>query len=200
MPRPLKRIGIYAGTFDPVHTGHIAFALQAVAAGNLDRVYFLPERQPRNKPGSTHFGHRVAMLKRAAAPHQQFDILELVEPNFSVQRTLAELKRLFGDDDLVFLFGSDVMADLAAWPHAKQLLRDNELIIGLREQDDRASLHAIIERWPVQPKVVTILASYAPEVSSGKVRAALRRRKSTKGLLPSVERYSDHHWLYVSLG
>lgn len=194
-----KRIGIYAGTFDPVHAGHVSFALQAVEAAQLDNVYFLPERQPRGKQGATHFGHRVAMLERAAKPHKQFDVLEMVEPNFSVQRTLPGLRRQFADDELVFLFGSDVAVGLDNWPHVDRLLASGELVIGLRNQDDRASLHSIIETWPTQPKVVTILASYAPEVSSGKVRNALRHRRSAEGLLTSVERYSDRHWLYVSL-
>jgi len=195
----MNRLGIYAGTFDPVHSGHIAFALQALQAAQLDKIYFLPERQPRGKPGSTHFGHRVAMLKRALAPYKQFEILELVDVNFSVQRTLPQLKKQFESSALVFLFGSDVVARLADWQNAERLLSGGELVIGLRNQDDRASLHAIIETWPAQPKVVNILASYAPKVSSGKVRAALRRHQSAKGVLTSVERYSNHHWLYVSL-
>ena len=45
----MARIGIYAGTFDPVHAGHVAFALQSLEAAKLDRVYFLPERRPRGK-------------------------------------------------------------------------------------------------------------------------------------------------------
>ncbi len=195
----MKRIGIYAGTFDPVHGGHISFALQAAAAARLNRVYFLPERQPRGKQGATHFGHRVAMLKRAARPHKQFDVLELVEPNFSVARTLPALRRQFAGDQLVFLLGSDVVPGLADWPHADRLLADGELVIGLRNRDKRANLHAIVESWPAQPRAVTILASYAPKVSSGTVRDALRRRQPADGLLTSVERYSDHHWLYVSL-
>src|SRR4051812_40769392 len=82
-----KRIGIYAGTFNPVHTGHVAFALQAVKEANLDEVYFVPERQPRGKAGVEHFGHRVAMLKRALRPYKQFDVLELVDVNMTVNRT-----------------------------------------------------------------------------------------------------------------
>jgi nicotinate-nucleotide adenylyltransferase len=194
-----KRIGIYAGTFDPVHAGHVSFALQAIAAAKLDRVYFLPERRPRDKQHVEHFGHRVAMLNRAAAPHPQFGVLELVDVSFSVKRTLAWLERAVAGDQLVFLFGSDVVPGLAAWPQADRLLAGSELVIGLRHQHDRAGIHKIIEAWPVQPLAVTMFASHAPDVSSGLVREALRTHRSTRGLLTSVERYSDHHWLYVSL-
>lgn len=194
------RIGIYAGTFDPVHTGHITFALQSVKAAQLDRVYFLPERRPRNKQAPTHFGHRVAMLKRAARPHAQFEVLDrLVDTNFTVKRTLGELRRIFEGDELVFLFGSDVLEHLPEWPDAEQLLTSSELVIGLRAGDDRDRLRLAIESWPVLPKALTMFESYAPNVSSGQVREALRNRRPAPGLLSSIERYSDRHWLYVSL-
>lgn len=194
------RIGIYAGTFDPVHSGHIAFALQAIEAAKLDMVYFLPERQPRGKHQVEHFGHRVGMLERALKPHPQLEVMELVDVNFSIKRTLPQLKQRFKSTQLVFLFGSDIVPGLAGWPHAAQLLKDNELIIGIRSRDNREDLRAIIESWKTQPKSVTMFDSYAPDVSSGIVREALRKGQlKVPGLLTSVERYSDRHWLYVSL-
>lgn len=193
------RIGIYAGTFDPVHGGHIAFALQALQAAELDKVCFLPERRPRAKEQVEHFGHRVAMLNRATKPYPEFEVLEFVDVSFSVERTLPQLRRMFPKSELVFMFGSDVVASLADWPRAKELLKASELVVGLRFEDDRAKIRAIVESWPTQPKTVTVFDSFAPKVSSGKVREALRRRQPTEGLLKSVERYSDHHWLYVSL-
>lgn len=195
----MKRIGIYAGTFDPVHAGHIAFAVQAMQVAKLDKVYFLPERRPRAKQQVEHFGHRVAMLNKAIKPHPQFEVMELVDVSFNTERTLPFLKNQFPGADLVFLFGSDVIPGLADWPKADRLLKSGELVIGLRSQNDRAEIHSIVEAWPVQPKTVTIFDSYAPDVSSGKVRDALRKRKATDGLLKSVERYSNHNWLYVSL-
>jgi nicotinate-nucleotide adenylyltransferase len=193
------RVGIYAGTFDPVHSGHVAFALQALQAVRLDGVLFLPERRPRAKQQVEHFGHRVAMLNRALKPYPEFDVLELVDVSFSVERTLPQLRQRFPKAELVFMFGSDVIAGLGEWPHAKQLLRAGELVIGLRFEDDRAKIHKIIENWPSQPKAVTIFDSFAPKVSSSQVREALRNRQSAEGLLKSVERYSDHNWLYISL-
>lgn len=194
-----KRLGIYAGTFDPVHSGHITFALQAIELGNLDHIYFLPERRPRAKPQATHFAHRVGMLTQALKPHPQCSVLELVDPNFNIERTLPNLQKQFENQTLVFLFGSDVIAGLSAWPNSSQLLKNAELIIGLRHQDKRYELKTIIANWETVPKTVTIFDSYAPSVSSGKVRDALRQRQPTHGLLSSVERYSNHHWLYVSL-
>jgi nicotinate-nucleotide adenylyltransferase len=193
-----QRIGIYAGAFDPVHAGHVAFALQALEAAQLDKVYFLPERRPRHKQGVEHFAHRVAMLKRASAPHRKFGVLEYVDISFSVARTLPRLRHQFAGDQLVFLFGSDAVTYLPAWPNAKQLLRSSELIVGVRATEEAAVVRQQIMTWDTQPKALTIFDSYAPNVSSGAVREALRRRRPVRGLLHSVAYYSNRHWLYVA--
>jgi len=195
----MKRIGIYAGTFDPVHVGHVTFALQCLQAAKLDELYFLPERRPRAKQQVEHYGHRVAMLKKALKPYPQFDVMDLVDVNFSIERTLPFLKSKFEGDELIFLFGSDIIESVANWPNADRLLKNGEFVIGLRSQNDREDIHKIVENWPQTPKSVTIFDSFAPSVSSGKVRDALRERKSAEGLLKSVERYSNNNWLYVSL-
>ncbi len=194
-----RRIGIYAGTFDPVHAGHVAFALQAMEYAKLDKVYFLPERRPRHKKGVEHFGHRVAMLKRAAKPHPCFGVLELDEISFSVQRTLPKLRRRFAGNQLVFMLGSDTAKHLGEWPLADRLLAGSELVIGLRSQDKPAELKELVSNWPVSPRAVTMFDSHIPSASSSKVRDGLRKRQRAEGTLTSVERYSDSNWLYVSV-
>ena len=195
-----KRIGIYAGTFDPVHAGHITFAVQSLKAAELDQVFFLPERRPRNKQGVEHFGHRVAMLNRAIKPHPKFDVLELVDVNFTVARTLTYLEAKFPSSQIALLIGSDVLNSLTNWPNSDKLLRNCELVISARKDDDIEQLKKLIDGWEVKPKAATMFVSYAPDVSSSKIRAALQTRKHTKGLLKSVARYSNKHWLYVSVG
>ncbi len=198
-PKNNLRIGIYAGTFNPVHTGHIAFALQAIEAAQLDSVYFMPERRPRDKATVEHFGHRIAMLERATRPHPQLEVLDLVDVNFSVLRTLPQLQLMFPNGQLVFLVGSDVAPSVSQWPYAEQLLKQAELVVGVRADDDLEALKALIASWSPSPLAVTIFDSYAPSVSSSTIRRAIQNREITQGLLPSVQRYSDHHWLYVSL-
>lgn len=195
-----QRVGFYAGTFNPVHAGHISFALQAAQAAKLDKLYFVPERQPRGKAGVEHFGHRVGMLRQALQPHPHFDVLELVDVNLSVVRTFPKLQQQFYGSELVFLFGSDVVSSMAAWPNIEQLLMGSELVIGLRHNDTAHSVQHVVAEWSMQPKAFRVVSSYAPNISSGRVREALYQRRWAKGLLPSVERYSRRHWLYVSVG
>jgi nicotinate-nucleotide adenylyltransferase len=199
MSSKTKRIGIYSGSFDPVHAGHLSFALQALEAAQLDAVYFLAERRPRSKQGVEHFGHRVAMLQRAVKPHRRLGVLELEDISFSVERTLPRLRKHFPKDQLVFLVGSDVITHMPDWSNIAQLHKQSELVIGVRSASKLAEVQAEIAQWSVKPQATHVVESYAPAVSSRSIREALRRREYVPGLLRSVERYSDHNWLYISL-
>lgn len=195
----MKRIGIYSGTFDPVHAGHVSFALQALSEANLDVVYFLPERRPRDKGGVEHFGHRVAMLKRASRPHRKLRVLELEDVSFSVATTLPRLQKRFPKAQLVFLLGSDVAMRIPEWANVEQLLKKTELVVGVRSADKQVLIQESIDRWVTQPRQVKVIESHAPAISSRKIREALRKREYVPGLLRSVEKYSNRNWLYVSL-
>jgi nicotinate-nucleotide adenylyltransferase len=195
----VKRIGIYSGTFDPVHAGHIAFALQAIKAAQLDEVVFLPERSPRNKHASEHYAHRLAMLKRAIKPYPNMSVLELADKNFNVKRTLPQLQNICNGADLIMLAGSDVLAHMPDWPNIDALLQNCELVIGARAKDEPAMIRTLVSAWPRQPRRLHIVQSYAPHVSSTRVRGALAQRKHTSGLLSSVHTYARANWLYVSI-
>ncbi len=194
-----QRIGIYSGTFNPVHAGHMAFALQSMAAANLDKLYFLPERRPRSKKHVEHFGHRVAMLKQAVKPYPKFAVLEFDDISFAVKRTLPKLEVMFPDSRLVFLVGSDVAEHMGQWDYLERLFATSEILVGIRDMHDGEHLQSIIAQWKVQPLNAHIIKSHAAAVSSKKVREALQARTTTSGLLSSVARYSDHNWLYISL-
>jgi nicotinate-nucleotide adenylyltransferase len=194
-----RRIGMYSGTFNPVHAGHIAFAIQAMEIAHLDELYFLPERRPRYKQQVEHFAHRVAMVERAIRPHRHFGVLEMVDINFTVNRTLPKLEHQFAGSQLVFLFGSDAVVGLPHWAYAERLLTTSELVVAVRSDQAKVAVERMIAQWLIQPKAIAIINSYAPEVSSGSIREALRQRRPVRGLLQSVARYSNNHWLYISL-
>ncbi len=73
----MKKVGILAGTFDPIHIGHIAFALRAIEKAQLDKVILLPEREPRRKRNVTDFNHRLSMLKLSVKSFELLEVLEL---------------------------------------------------------------------------------------------------------------------------
>jgi nicotinate-nucleotide adenylyltransferase len=194
-----RRVGIYAGTFNPVHTGHIAFALMALEQARLDVIYFLPERRPRHKQHVEHYGHRVAMIRQALRPHPKLEVLETDDVSFTVRRTHRRLRQEFDDAQLVYLMGSDVMRGLHTWQHVDTLLRDTELAIGLRAGDSMASVRNVLATLPVAYNAVQFISSMAADVSSTDVREGLGERRHVSGLLASVARYSNRNWLYVSV-
>src|SRR6476661_8897554 len=114
------RIGIYGGTFDPVHVGHLILAEQAREQGRLDEVWFVPAFRPPQKEGQavTRFEQRVEMLSLAVAGQPAFRVEEIEKeragPSYTVD-TLAELKRRQPQDVFELLIGGDSLADLPLW-------------------------------------------------------------------------------------
>ncbi len=193
-----RRIGIYSGTFNPVHAGHVSFALQALKGAKLDRVYLMPERYRPHKIDVAHYGHRVAMIRQAIKPHRSLGIIENSDITFSVAKTLPKLINQFKDAKLVFLMGSDTLSNLPQWEGVNHLLKGSELVIGVREGDE-AAITSWLAALPLKPSAVHLITSLKPAVSSTKIREALRRDEHTDGILPSVRRYSNRNWLYISL-
>jgi nicotinate-nucleotide adenylyltransferase len=195
----VTRVGIFAGTFDPVHTGHITFALQALEEAKLDEVVFVPERRPRSKQSAEHFGHRVAMIRQAIKPHAKLSVLELTEARLSTNRSLPHLRTLFPDAELVLLVGSDVLPTMPRWAGIDRLLSQVELIVGVREGESPEAMQLHVATWTTQPRALHVFTSFAPKVSSTKVRNHLRAGRQRHGVLSSVHRYSIRNWLYVKL-
>lgn len=198
MSKPV-RIGIYSGTFNPVHSGHVTFALQALQSAKLDKVYFLPERRPRYKQNVEHYGHRVAMIRQALQLHPKLEVLETDDVSFTVSRTLPRLELQFPGAQLVFLMGSDVVSHLQSWPGSDILLKRSELAVGLRADSSWHDIRLRISALPIGRDKVHIVHSFAPDVSSKLVRQGLRERRYVHGLLSSVAHYSNRNWLYISL-
>ncbi|MFZ1248902.1 MAG: nicotinate (nicotinamide) nucleotide adenylyltransferase [Candidatus Saccharimonadales bacterium] len=191
------RIGIYAGTFDPVHAGHISFALQAASAARLDELYFIPERRPRGKHQVSHFAHRVAMLRRATKHHPTLKVLEVEDKTFSVAHTLPRLRQRFSGATLVFICGSDVVLGMSHWPQLDQLFATTELCVGRRSRHSSQQIEQALKELCSQPRQTYVIESYSPKISSSKVRQAFREGRLGHGLLASVKAYATKEWLYL---
>jgi len=194
----MKRIGIFSGSFNPIHAGHISFGLQAIEAANLDKLYFLPERYRSNMVDISHLGHRVSMIKQAIKPHRAMSILETNEVTFSVKKTWTNLRHQFKDCQLVFLVGSDNLATMSSWSNVDLLLANCQLCVGDRH-NNHEKLNSSLRSIGLKAEDVCLVNSYAPSVNSDEIREALRQQRQTKGILSSVARYSDRNWLYISL-
>lgn len=141
-------IGLFGGTFDPVHRGHLALARAAMERCKLHRVCFVPANVPPHKQTRplAPFPHRFAMLALATEGEKAFvpSLLEAPEegetnrkgrpakPNYTID-TVRRLKQSFkGTDQLFLLIGMDAFAEIAAWHEADALFRECAFVIAGR--------------------------------------------------------------------
>lgn len=124
--RTAQRIGVFGGTFDPIHSGHLLAASCAYDQLHLDRVLFVPAGDPWQKAGQhiTAASHRSAMVAAAIAPDPRFALstieLEHAGPSYSVE-TLAKLHARDPEAELVLLIGADAYANRGTWHRAAEL-------------------------------------------------------------------------------
>ena len=116
------RLGIFGGTFDPIHLGHLILAEQCRETCALERVWFMVAGEPPHKRGEpTAVAHRLEMARIAVAGHPSFAVSEIEAvrpgPHYSVE-TLEAVRRDRPDDDLFFLIGADSLNDLPGWRRA----------------------------------------------------------------------------------
>ncbi|MEI6481497.1 MAG: nicotinate (nicotinamide) nucleotide adenylyltransferase [Candidatus Saccharibacteria bacterium] len=195
MSKP-KRIGIFSGSFDPIHKGHIAFALSAIEQADLDAVYFAPETKPRRKLNVSHISHRVSMLDLATRSQPRLHVLNLTARYFSPKSTVSKLQQKFPDAELVLLMGSDLVEHLHTWKHVDYMLRHVELVIGVRSNSDEAIVTKLLKELPVQPLGATIIQTELSGASSSAIRLALRDGDSSPAVTASVQNYAKKNWLY----
>lgn len=122
------RVGIFGGTFDPIHLGHLVVAQEVCFRARLNRLLFVPAGQPPHKPGRvvTPAAHRLALLELALAGSAAFGIarveVERAGPSYSVDTVRALRDELGSGIELLFVLGSDQLADLPTWHQPAELL------------------------------------------------------------------------------
>lgn len=195
----MKRVGIFSGTFDPVHEGHIEFAKEAAANYGLDRVFLLVEPRPRRKQGVRALEHRVEMVKRAIAHEPKLGLIILEQARFNVVETLPVLEARFPHTQLYMLMGEDGLSHLAHWPQIEQLVPKVHFIIGMRKHNQgevkrRIKVAEQVRGIKVQYEVFRPLHN---DYASTAIRLQLKRGHEPTGLHPRVYKYIQAEGLYA---
>ena len=215
----MSRIGIFGGTFDPIHTGHVQAADAAAAKFHLDQILFIPTGNPPHKRRSqlTPFPHRFAMVALACARDQRFlpTILEAPtpegRPHYSIA-TVRKAKKLLGAKaDLSFLLGTDAFLDLPHWKEYRRLLDLVNFIVVSRPGFSEAVISKVVPSELLRPhradlqgdtvhlrhSTLSILHGVEVPVASRAIREAVRGGRSVAGLVPPlVEQYILKAGLY----
>jgi nicotinate-nucleotide adenylyltransferase len=198
------RIGIFGGTFDPVHMGHLILAEQCRDQAGLDEVWFLPSYHPPHKAAAavTRFEHRCDMLELAVAGHPGFRIerveKELPPPSYTAE-TLAELRRRQPDAEFALLMGSDGLPDLPGWYEPRRVVELASLIVVPRPGVMLWTADRLAKALDIPTDAVRLRYVACPmiEIASRELRRAVADGMSVRYLVPrAVEEYLRDRKLY----
>lgn len=195
----MKKLGIYAGTFDPIHEGHISFAEKALEQG-LDKVMFLPEPRPRRKQAVKALDHRTAMVQLAVAKDPRFGTILLEQARFTPNETLPVLQSRFAGYKLVLLFGDDVIKHIADWPHIDTIIKNCELLIAsrLHDKDELLSTIKTLQKTRNMKLNYKIVHPEKQHISSSQIRLDIKHGLQPAGLDLEIQNYIKRHRLYSS--
>jgi nicotinate-nucleotide adenylyltransferase len=202
------KIGVFGGSFDPVHTGHLLMAREAAEAAGLDKVLFMPTRvQPFKQGGAVASAQdRLAMLRAATADDPLFGVTEVETGREGVSYTIDSLLLLAGqlgeDAKLWFIVGTDMFLMVEQWHRHEELLRGFAFVALCRPGFDDGALADAAQRYRKTYGTECILAQNTRfDVSSTDIRARVGEGKSISYLVPDPVRcHIREHRLYVRQG
>jgi nicotinate-nucleotide adenylyltransferase len=196
-------IGVFGGTFDPVHFGHLTVAEEVRAKLGIDRLLFVPAGQPWLKADRpiTPAEHRVEMLSLAVADNPRFTIstieVDRPGPSYTVD-TIADLRRYLLDEvKIYFLLGSDALAELPQWKEPSRLVQLCQLVAFNRPGAPPASLELLESAIPGISQQLSLIEVSSMDISATQIRIAVAQGASLGQFVPrDVERYILEQKLY----
>lgn len=189
-------IGIYGGTFDPIHFGHLETVKDVLRKRKLHKIFFVPCYISPHKVGkeSSAAHHRVNMLKLAIEDYPEFILSEFEIKNKQVSFTIDTIKyfmRIYGKVDLII--GMDNFLTFHLWKDPLQIINLCNLIVMKREKD---LFNFPTETEPFMNKTI-FLDTPLIDISASEIRAKIRKKADVSDLLPSqVFEYIQKFQLY----
>lgn len=194
------RLGILGGTFDPIHTGHLAAAHAAMQCAHLDRVLFIPSAQPPHRAAATApAADRLAMTLLAVEGETPFDVSDIEVGRGGVSYTadtLSELHSATPDDELFLILGWDAARLFSTWHEPERVSALASVVIVGRPGTQRPGSSEIAAAGLDPARVIKCFVQ-TPDVSASELRELLAAGESVAGKVPpAVERYISSKHLY----
>ena len=191
----MRRAGLFGGSFDPVHSAHVALARLALTQLGLDEVRWIPAGQPWQKTRRlTAASDREAMVRLAIVGEPRFvlDRIELRRPGVSYTLdTVRELKTTLPDTEWVLILGQDQYATLHTWRDWRELIGMVALAVANRP-DAKPEVNPQIAREPHHSLTLPMM-----DISSTELRRRIAAGEPIAGLVPdAVASYLERHGLY----
>lgn len=186
--------GLFFGSFNPVHIGHLIVAEYLACRANLDQVWLVvsPQNPFKRKARLADVRHRYRMLTLAVRGNRRLrasDVeLTLSTPSYTI-RTLAELQRRHPRRSFALLMGADTLLTLPRWRHGDHILRHYPILVYRRE------VH--LPDWVHDFRNIRFYDAPLLQISATAIRSMVRQQLSVRYLVPeSVRRYILQHGLY----
>lgn len=197
------RLGVFGGTFDPPHIGHLVVATVAMEEMGLDKVVFVPAGINPLKVGKTVTAaeHRLQMVKLAVASHPKFEVsdweLNQPGPSFTVH-TLEYFHQQHPEAELFFIIGADNLHILPKWRNVERIVELATILAVTRPGFDlKTSTETVFALFPHISKRILSVEIPGLEISSTWIRERLVKNRSVEHLLPQeVIRYTEENKLY----
>ena len=201
----MERIGIFGGTFNPPHIGHLQAAKEAARALELDRVLLVPSCQTPHKPvpdGSASAQQRLDMLRLATADEPVLEVSDVEVRRGGVSytyETVAALREQYPDADLTLLVGSDMFATLDKWKQAPQILEQVSVAVFYRgDKGEKSAVEVQKAQLEANGYRVRLMENPVVHISSTQVRRMIAFQCADPFLPKAVGEYIRSHGLYHS--
>ncbi len=191
----MERVGIYAGTFDPIHDGHLELATTAKDLLELSSVQFMVEKKPwGNKQPGASASERETMVEHAIESKEDLAIFSSQYDQFTVELTLPELQANFPSSELYFIMGADTFQNMSkeTWPGLEKIITPpNYIVVAERGMMTEQQISSHARSLGV---AVAIIPNSLPNHASSDVRAQINNK--ALWLPKKVAAYIDEHGLY----
>ena len=200
-------LGVFGGTFDPVHVAHLALAQEAAEALGLERVVFVPVGRPPHKPGVvvTPGADRLAMVQLAIAGNDRF-VASRIEldrdgPSYTVDTLTALTADRGGAADLTLILSADAFLGLPDWREPRRVLQLARLAVAPRDGYPEAGPEFLAAQFPDLADRAIFLDGPRIRLSASGLRARAAAGRSLRYLVPdAVAAYIGDHDLYRNQG
>lgn len=196
------KTGIFGGSFDPIHNGHVNAAKTFLEELRPDRVLIIPNFQPPHKdaPQLAPAQDRLAMCRIAFADDPRFEVSDLEiqrgGPSYTSD-TVEELAERYPEDELLLLVGGDMLLSFEEWHHWHRIIEKAALVCAPRTWQEESALTAKAGELMSEGADVRILPIDVYEISSTQIRQKVREGDDISYAVPrDVAEYIWDHGLY----
>ena len=177
----MKKVGIYSGSFNPIHHGHVMLANYQVEFSDLDALWFVvtPQNPLKKKDDLLEDDERLKMVQLAVGDDPRFCVsdieMHLPTPSYTIN-TLTVLSEQYPDCQFVFICGMDSLQNLKRWREYQKILDNYEILVFPREGYDGGEL--------LDYPSVTVLKTPVLEISSSFIRQCIKEGRDVRHFMP----------------